>query len=68
MFVGVILIFTLGISVFRDLFSIRLDVSNSIPIAILGVTSIFVGVIYNFISNKIFKLIEKKIGVYDYEK
>ena len=68
LFVGVILIFTLGISVFRDLFSIRLDVSNSIPIAILGVTSIFVGVIYNFISNKIFKLIEKKIGVYDYEK
>ena len=63
LFVGVILIFTVGITVFRDLFSIRLDASNTLPIAILGVTSIFVGVIYNLISNKIFKLIEKKMKI-----
>ena len=63
LFVGVILIFTVGITVFRDLFSIRLDASNTLPIAILRVTSIFVGVIYNLISNKIFKLIEKKMKI-----
>ena len=61
LFVGVVFIFTMGITVFKDLFSIRLDLSNIIPILILGITSIFVGIIYNLISNKIFKLIEKRI-------
>ena len=61
LFVGVVTIFTLGISLFRDLFSIRLDASNIMPIVILGITSIFVGVLYNFIANRIFKVIEKRL-------
>ena len=61
LFVGVVTIFTLGISLFRDLFSIRLDASNIVPIIILGLTSIFVGVLYNFIANRIFKVIEKRL-------
>lgn len=61
LFVGVVTIFTLGISLFRDLFSIRLDASNIVPIVILGITSIFVGVLYNFIANRIFKVIEKRL-------
>ncbi len=61
LFVGVVFIFTMGITVFKDLFSIRLDISNIIPILILEIASIFVGIIYNLISNKIFKLIEKRI-------
>lgn len=61
LFIGVVTIFTLGISLFRDLFSIRLDASNIVPIIILGITSIFVGVIYNFIANRIFKVIEKRL-------
>ena len=60
LFIGVVAIFTFGITIFRNLFSIRLDISNIIPIIILGITSIFVGVLYNIIANRIFKIVEKR--------
>ena len=61
LFVCVVSIFTIGITVFRNIFNISLDLSNVVPIIILGITSIFVGVIYNIISNKLFKYIEKRL-------
>lgn len=61
LFIGVVTIFTLGITVSKDLFSIRLDLSNIIPIIILGIASIFVGIVYNAISNRIFRVIEKRL-------
>ena len=61
LFLTVIFIFTIGITIFRNLFNIDLDFTNIVPIAVLGIASIFVGVIYNIISNKIFKIIEKRI-------
>lgn len=61
LFVGVVAIFTLGITLFKNLFSIRLDLSNIIPIIILGIASIFVGIVYNIIANRIFRVIEKRL-------
>ena len=61
LFICVVSIFTIGITVFRNIFNISLDLSNVVPIIILGITSIFVGVIYNIISNKLFKYIEKRL-------
>ena len=61
LFIGVVAIFTFDITVFKDLFSIRLDLSNIIPIIILGIASIFVGIVYNIIANRIFRVIEKRL-------
>ena len=61
LFVGVVAIFTLGITLFKNLFSIRLDLSNIIPIIILGIASIFVGIVYNIVANRIFRVIEKRL-------
>ena len=62
LFVSVVSIFTIGITLFRNVFNIRLDLSNVVPIIILGITTIAVGVIYNLISNRIFKYVEKRLG------
>ena len=62
LFIGVITIFLVGITLFKGIFSINLDLSNIIPIIILGVASIFVGIVYNVISNKIFKKVEKRMA------
>ena len=59
LFFTVISIFCIGIFVFKDLFSIVLNMSNLIPIVILGIISIINGSLFNIISNQIFKRLEK---------